>query len=162
MRQISDKQVAKLSSLLVGLQQLLDSLESQAYVLSDKASQRIAELTAESKCLYCALPLDGEVRRGCHQVCYNTLKTRIAKNEITERHAVEDEGWMTAANAKPGRKSARPDPMREIGHANHILRVAAAIEGVPAPTSDEGRAIKRDKPSKRRNRDSGRDKKTRK
>lgn len=139
MRQISDKQVAKLASLLVGLKQLVDSLESQGFVLGEQATKRIAEFTAESRCLFCGLPLEGEVRRGCHQACYNTVKTRIAKGEITERHAVESEGWLTPMNAKPGRKSSRPDPMR-VYEAASVREAEKLLSSVKAERRrDKGR-----------------------
>jgi hypothetical protein len=127
MRQISDKQVTKLASLIVSLQGLLESLESQKYALTEEATQRLAKLTSNKACLFCELPLDGGVRRGCHQSCYNKVQAAIRRGEVTEQIAIEVKAWITPEAARPGRKSNRPDPIRD-GRKPSVLAAEASLD----------------------------------
>lgn len=111
MGQISDRQVTRLASLVVALQELVDSLRADGIILTPEQLARIEKFRQESRCLFCGEALAGETRRGCHQACYNKLKTRIDKGEITTQEAV-DKGWFNPTAEKPGRKSTLPDPMR--------------------------------------------------
>jgi hypothetical protein len=138
MRHISDKSVTKLRSLVLGLQQLLDSLESEGIALTAEQEQRIAEFQAARKCLYCGDPLIGETRRGCHQACYVTLMNRINRGELTLRDAVE-RGWITPTAAKPGRKTKRPDPLRDGRKLPSVLAAEASLD------SQERKRASRDK-----------------
>jgi hypothetical protein len=119
MRQISDKQVARLEALLVTLQEVVDELNSEGDKITPELIQRIEKYREERKCLYCSRPLeDEEVRRGCHQGCYNLVMGRMKNGEVSRADVIAN-GWFNPRTEKPGRKSKRPDPMRSaiaMGH----------------------------------------------
>jgi hypothetical protein len=100
---LSDKQVSKLATLLVGLQDLLDSLESQQEKLTPAQKAHIDEWREKGLCLKCDLPLEGQVRRGMHQSCYNAIRLEISSGKRTERQAIEA-GQYNPIPDKPGRK----------------------------------------------------------
>jgi hypothetical protein len=112
MAQLSDKQVARLESLVVALQELVDSLRGKDVELPAEIAERIATFRREKRCLYCELPLTGKVSRGCHAGCYVLLTRRIKSGETTKREVVA-RGWMDPHTEPSGRKPKRPDPMRE-------------------------------------------------
>lgn len=111
MAQIDDKQLAKLASLVVALQQLVDSLSGPSVVVSAAIRERIAKYRESGTCLYCNKSLYGQVRRGCHQVCYAKVKRKLDRNLMTLQQVV-DKGWMNPVAEQPGPKSGLPDPMR--------------------------------------------------
>jgi len=123
MPEISDKQLAKIRSLLSALQDAFDSLESGEELLTDELRERIRQFQAAEKCLYCELPLEDErPRRGCHPSCYNLLNQRIFRGQLTRRAAIE-KGWLNPIADKPGRRTRRPDPMRQA-KAGAKVRIA--------------------------------------
>lgn len=106
MRQISDKDVSRLSSLVVGLQDLLARLESQVVKLSPEQEKRIESARKKQVCLKCghALVAERDTRRGVlHQVCYAQIKRWIKDGKTTEQKATDDGIWNPVPD-EPGRK----------------------------------------------------------
>jgi hypothetical protein len=106
MRQISDKEVTRLSTLIVGLQGLLERLESQGVNVSDKMRERIEECRKNHVCQKCGHPLVDvrDTRRGTmHQACYNEVNRWIKEGKMSEQQAV-DKGIWNPTPDKPGRK----------------------------------------------------------
>lgn len=135
MGQSRDKWVTRLDSLILALQEVADGLRSEPVVVSPEIAARIAQFADETRCLFCGLQIDGEARKGCHQVCYNKIKRRISRGEITTQKAV-DEGWLNPADQPPGRKSRKPDPMRPS---------AASVKAAKAVSRDARRDGKKAK-----------------
>lgn len=123
MAQITDKQLAKLESLVVMLQEFLDSLRRVDVQLTPRMIARIERLRSENRCLYCELPLEGKVTRGVHAACYVLLNRRVNRGEITHAEVISN-GWMDAQVTLGGRKPKRPDPMR--GRVNQQVAGPAA------------------------------------
>lgn len=139
MRHSGDKLAAKLDSLVLALQEVADSLRSNGVKLSESQLARIEDYRKKALCLFCGLPLEGETRRGLHQGCYNNLRQRISRGEITETIAIEN-GWYDPRTRKPGRKSQRPDPMRVEGvHGSQPSATALAAANKVAPRRERHR-----------------------
>jgi hypothetical protein len=137
MAQINDKQIAKLRSLIVSLQDFADSIEADADKLTEDLSSRIEKFKRDERCLYCGLPLEKErPTRGCHPSCYNLLNQRIFRGKLTRAEAITN-GWMNPVADKPGRKTGRPDPMRDLpperqpsqDEANAIAEYQSELKG---------------------------------
>jgi sRNA-binding protein len=133
MAQIDDKQIAKLRSLIVALQDFVDSLETGADLLTNELRQRISEYREANRCLYCGQKLEGKVTRGCHQACYSLIKQRIGRGKLTQEEAIR-RGWMNPVADSPGRRSKRPDPMRDTPEEERNP-VAEDIEAIHAITA---------------------------
>jgi hypothetical protein len=126
MAQIDSKQIARLETLLVGLQRLVAELKSPSVSVPAKVRLRIAQFARESRCLYCSEPIGtSKTTRGCHQVCYGKLKRRMDRGPLTLQEAV-NRGWINPVAEPPGRKTSRPDPMRQ----NSAQASAAAGEAL--------------------------------
>lgn len=135
MGQSRDKLATRLDSLILALQEVANALRSvQAQVPPDVAA-KIAKYRAESRCLFCGEPLQGDTRRGCHQVCYNKINRRIKDGELTTAQAVAN-GWFNPVSGQPGRKAKRPDPMRPS--------IAAAKAAIATARRDKRRDKKGD------------------
>lgn len=114
MAEIDGKQIARLESLLVVLQDVVDSLRGQSVTVSPEVAARIEQFRQQERCLFCELPL-GKRRatRGCHQVCYQKVNRKINARKFTMQFAV-DRGWINPIDETPGRKTDRPDPTRQL------------------------------------------------
>ena len=150
MAEIDFKQIARLETVLVALQEVVDALRGQSVTISPEAAKRIENFRRELRCLFCELPLGkGKSTRGCHQVCYTKLQRRINRGEISLQQAV-DKGWINPVAEAPGRKSGRPDPMRDSPPLPEELEARAAAA--------EAHAEKQVRfPSKKKRRDKSRD-----
>lgn len=115
MRQISDKEVTRLTSLVRALQGLAETLESRGVKLTAAQAERIEKYRQESRCLECDNPIvPGEnVRGGCHQTCRQRVANEIKAGKITVQQAVDAGRWNTI-NDTPGRK---PKYRREVKQA---------------------------------------------
>ena len=106
MRQISDKDVSRLASLVVALKDFVDKLESRGVKVSPKQQAKIDSCRANRVCMVCgeALVTERDTRRGTHhQACYNTILNQIRRGEMTEQQAVDAGDWNPITE-KPGRK----------------------------------------------------------
>lgn len=75
-------------------------------VLKKSARQRIAKCEAEDLCLACMKPLEGIVRRHCHQRCYKATLRAVEKGLTTIEERVA-EGKL-GGDDKGGRPSQNP------------------------------------------------------
>ena len=106
MIQISDKEVKRLSSLVVSLQDLLAKLESRGVTLAPEMAKRIEDFEQKQICIKCenALVAGRDTRRKVmHQQCYNEVWRWIKEGKMTEQQAADDGIWNPTPE-KPGRK----------------------------------------------------------
>lgn len=70
------------------------------------AKQRLAKAESEGLCVACMEPLDGMVKRGCHERCYIATRRAIERGIWTMEERLA-EGKILEAET-PGRKPSNP------------------------------------------------------
>lgn len=142
MSEIDSKQISWLESLIVGLQDLVDSLRGQDVSISPEVAKRIEKFRKEARCLLCEKPLgEGKATRGCHQVCYGKVNRKIRARQFTLQYAV-DKGWLNPIAESPGRKTDRPDPTRAQTARADALSIVDEVQRPPNDKPKRRRAKK--------------------
>jgi len=70
------------------------------------ARQRVARAEREGLCVACLEPLEGTVKRGCHERCYQATRRAVAQGKTTLEERVA-EGKLLPPET-PGRKPSNP------------------------------------------------------
>lgn len=134
MAELISKQIARLESLIVGLQEVVNSLRGNDVAISPEIAERLRKFREELRCLYCEDPLgEGKVTRGCHAYCAQKVQRQINSQKLTLQQAV-DKGWINPVDETPGPKPRGRDPLR--GEAV-IIKHDHKLPDKPALTHDQ-------------------------
>jgi hypothetical protein len=97
----------KQARLVVASLEALLASEEEHFVVPPEVAALVEQRIAARICLACLLPIlpDEPDRRGDHLACYNTLLTRVRRQETTLKEIIES-GKLLPEGRKPGRKAA--------------------------------------------------------